>query len=787
MAIEADQPVLHYRLIEKIGEGGMGVVWKAEDTRLQRHVALKFVPEESAGDADTVDRHLREARAASALNHPNICSIHDIGEWEGQRFIVMELLEGRSLEQHIGSKPMEVEAAVELAIQMAEALAAAHAKGIIHRDIKPANIFVVGDGSAAQRAKVLDFGLAKLAAGQASEPGDDDATKTALAMTVPGVVMGTVSYMSPEQALGKELDHRTDVFSLGVVLYEMVTGRRAFEGGTSAAVFDAILNRPPTAPIELNREVPADLERILNKALEKDSALRYQSAAGLCADLKRLRRDLARPGEMAPEPARPPVKQAVAVLPFKVLSGETEDAFLSLALAEAVSHGLSLNRELVVRPTSAVLRYAEQDADPTQVARELNVTVVVEGSIQKLGSSVRVQVQAWEAPTDSTVLSVRVDGDMNDLFGLQDQLAERLGASLGVDESDRSAGDPPTRNAEAYELFLRANERLLRYTQWDTNAAIEKFRACVKLDPEFSSGWARLAAACVNMGVLIDPDSKWLVEAEQAVERALALDPNDPEAWTARGKLVWSPHHGFQHDKALRDLGRACDHPARPSDAVLWRAIVLGHVGLHDEAISCLNQALEAQPDDLLGLLLMGEAVGWKGDSMAAVEYMKQTVARDPHHLYGNMFLATALLYVDELDKAESAIKRGMEVVGEDAMLTVSEALLWAKRGETERAVESLETALKHRPSLSHVHHTYHYAAAAYATIGDGESAVRELTRAANDGLPNYPAFLQDRHFTALRERDDFRNLLADLKARWVAFKAEFGEGQRVSTGSPSA
>jgi non-specific serine/threonine protein kinase len=769
----------HFKITGKLGEGGMGEVYRAEDSKLGREVAIKVLPETVSAEPEQLARFDREARVLASLNHPNICSIHDIGEWEGQRFIVMELLEGRSLERHIGSKPMEVETAVELAIQMAEALAAAHSKGIIHRDIKPANIFVVGDGSAAQRAKVLDFGLAKLAVGQASEVGDDDATRTALATTTPGTVMGTVSYMSPEQALGKELDHRTDVFSLGVVLYEMVTGRRAFEGGTSAAVFDAILNRPPIAPIELNRQVPDELERILNKALEKDSALRHQSAAGLCGDLKRLQRDLAEPGETAPVSARAPAKQAVAVLPFKVLSGETEDAFLSLALAEAVSHGLSLNRELMVRPTSAVLRYAEQDADSTQVARELNVTVVVEGSIQKLGSSVRVQVQAWEAPTDSTVLSVKVDGDMNDLFGLQDQLAERLGASLGADEGGRSAGDPPTRNAEAYELFLRGNERLLRYTQWDTKDAIEKFRACVRLDPEFSSGWARLAAACVNMGVLIDPDSKWLVEAEQAVERALALDPNDPEAWTARGKLVWSPHHGFQHDEALRHLGRACDHPARPSDAVLWRAIVLGHVGLHDEAISCLNHALEAQPDDLLGLLLMGEAVGWKGDSMAAVDYMKQTVARDPNHLYGNMFLATSLLYVDELDKAESAIKRGMKVVGEDAMLTVSEALLWAKRGETERAVESLEVALEDRPSLSHAHHTYHYAAAAYATIGDGESAVRELTRAANDGLPNYPAFLKDRHFAVLRERQDFRELLADLKMRWESFKAEFGEAQQ--------
>jgi len=763
----------HYKIVEKIGTGGMGVVYRAKDSRLGRQIALKFLLEGTSQDGRALERFRREARAASSLNHPGICTIHDIGEYEGRPYIVMELLEGMSLRERLRQDKLELDLILDLAIQISGALVAAHAKGLIHRDIKPDNIFVT-DGD---HAKILDFGLVKLIHPEKEPAKPTDPTMAQEpALTGEGATLGTIAYMSPEQAQGGEVDARTDVFSLGAVLFEMSTRQRAFPGENMAAVLYAILNLAPAEPTS-ESPLPPGLQQIINKALEKDPHLRHSSAAELHADLKRLQRDLPGSGEQASS-AAPSVqdRRTLAVLPFKVLAGGAKDDFLRLALAEAVSHGLSRNRDLVVRPTSAVLKYAEQEANPAQVARELNATVVVEGTIQKLGTHVRVQVQGWDAPSESTIFSVKVDGEMNDLFGLQDQLAEELGKSLGVDEGGRSATEPRTQNPQAYELFLRASERLLRYTQLDINAGIELLRTCVTLDPGFSSGWARLAAACVSMGILIDPDPKWFVEAEQAIDRALGLDPDDPEIWTARGKLLWSPYHGFQHEVALRNLGKACDHPCCPSDAVLWHAIVLSHVGLHDEAISGLNRALEAQPDDLMALLVMGEIIGWKGNWIAANEYMKQGVSRDPTHKYSNLFLPMSYLYVDELEKAEVAIKKAVEFTGEDSMLSVTEAMLWAKRGENHRAADAVEIALKHRQSLSHDHHTHHYAAAVYATIGEGASAVKALKRAANGGLPNYPAFLQDRHLVALQKREDYREFLTGLKGRWESFTAEFGK-----------
>jgi non-specific serine/threonine protein kinase len=659
MSIRPGQHVLHYRLIEKIGEGGMGVVWQAEDTRLHRQVALKFVPEARAEDPHAAERHLREARAASALNHPHICSIFDIGEWEGRRFIVMELLEGRSLRERIGDQPMEIGDALELVIQIADALAAAHAKGIIHRDIKPANIFVVGEGSTPPRAKMLDFGLAKLSVDPASAPGEDDETQTALDVTTPGAVVGTVSYMSPEQALGKTLDHRSDIFSLGVVLYEMVTGRRAFEGATSAAVFDAILNRPPTAPVELNREVPAELEYIVNKALEKDPALRYQSAADLGADLRRLRRDAS--GEGAAESSSlstsgrglkwrraiaaavvvivavvtviairsttrqegsPEVENrdssgaehagvsqrsgpSIAVLPFVNASGDPEKEYFSDGLTEAIIVELSRYRELSVISRAATSLFKGTDADLRTIGDSLGVRYVLQGSVRTFGERIRVSVQLSTASDGRSVWAENYERDLTaqDLFELQDELTQQvvqaIAGSYGALTQAELPGarrKPPS-SLESYDCVLRAYEYLQVHTGENHLAARSCLEGVVADDPDYAEGKAWLAYLYAD-----EYHHRWNERPDEydSIERALELAEEavrlDPANHVTHGALALTHFFRGESEQGKRAAYRTIELSA---DNALWMTLIGTYLTQQGDLVrgpSMVKRAMELNP-----------------------------------------------------------------------------------------------------------------------------------------------------------------------------------------------
>ena len=640
--------VSHYRIVEQLGAGGMGVVYRAEDTRLGRPVALKFLPEDLAQDQLALDRFRQEARAASALNHPHICTIHDVDEVDGRPFIAMELLEGEPLRARLSQSRATVPAIVDIAVQLADALDAAHAKGIVHRDIKPENIFVTIRGA----AKLLDFGIAKLVTERAVVA--DDLTTTRVG-TGP-VTLGTIAYMSPEQVRGETLDARTDLFSLGVVLYEMATGTQPFRGTTSGAVLGEILTKAPTAPVRLNADVPPEMERIVNKLLEKDRELRYQSASDVRVDLERVRRPLMESARETPRTARE--QASIVVLPFENLSPDPENAFFADGLTEEVITDLSQVRSLRVISRNSAMLLKGAKKDTRTIGRELDVRYVLEGSVRRAGNALRIAAQLVDASTDTQLWAEKYTGALDDVFEIQERLSRTIVDALKVrltPDEDRSLAARHLPDARALDRYLMAQQETYKFTPASLERALRLTQEAIEIAGPSALLYATLGHIYFELhdaGVRIDDAT--LRDAVTWSDRALELSPDCAPAFLVKAHLA---RKRGDMAAAIRLMRRAADLGAG-GEALSWLSYFCFQVGRVDECREAAERATAADP--LFWWCQAAEA--WvalvAGDLRRNLAQMRAVAGMASDVPVLKVFLAFSLLWAGQNDEAARTLSQ---------------------------------------------------------------------------------------------------------------------------------
>ncbi len=793
--------VSHYHIVGKLGGGGMGLVYEAEDTRLGRHVALKFIPENLVNDRKALDRFEREARAASQLNHPGICTIYDIEDMNGQPFIVMEKLEGVSLKDRLRGEPMDLEEILDIAIQVADALAACHAKGIIHRDIKPANIFITNSG----QVKILDFGLVKLSADLWGDPAED--------LSLTGDIFGTAVYMSPEQARGEELDARTDLFSLGVVLYQMATGKKPFAGNNTVTTIEAVLNQKPISPLKLNPNLPPDLEGIIGRAMEKNRGNRYPDALALKADLEALKREsdpgLSSSGRVRPvfpyriatstfqstsrwqtylllgmsgvlamvltlaglwwykhRPGAAGAKNTIAVLPLQNVNGDISVDFLRYALADEIANVLTYTRKLDVRPSPLTQRFAAKDADPQKVGRDLHVATVLTGHFLKEGDNLLVTLQAIDVRDNRLLWQSSFTAPAQDLIALQSditaQLRQGLLPTLGVTGGTVAATSRP-KNPEAYDLYLHA--LALPHDPGPNKDAIAVLQHVVEMDPDYAPAWQELGLRAYYDTTYSNGGEAMFQLSNKACERAVQLDPN---LTIAAGQLITNRVERGELAKAYEAAQALVKRRPDSAQAHFVMSYVYRYAGMLEQATTECNSAIALDPANYIF-----RSCAWPFMELGKPDRAADFVRLDAGSEWAAYVMPSLLLREGNVPEAREAVKH-MPTAPRYHRDLLESCLGLKPASDLDRIAQESETSYPSDPDPE----TWYYEGSLFAYCGKQKAALHLLQSAIQNNYCSYENLLADPLMAKLRADPAMDKLLTQARECQEAVQGTNAQGR---------
>jgi serine/threonine protein kinase/tetratricopeptide (TPR) repeat protein len=671
-----------YQLLEKLGQGGMGVVYKALDRRLHRTVAIKMLPPELALDEARKKRFMMEAQAASALSHPNICTIHDIDEIDDSIFIVMEYISGNTLREKILQKQLNLDQSLRIAIAVGDALDKVHRLNIIHRDIKPANIML----SEESQPKIVDFGLAN--AEKRVDPLLSNMTTLESSLTKSGAVAGTISYMSPEQIRAEELDVRSDIFSFGILLYEMLAGQSPFSGTSPIEIASSILRGEPRSLSEINPSVPTALTTITKKALTKERESRYQSMKDLVKDLQDLEKKSVKQEKVYPQ---------VAVLYFENMSKATEDEYLRDGMTEDIIAELWKIKDLKVFPRSAVAAYRDKSTAAIQIGKEMNATHVLEGSVRRSGNRLRITPGLVEIATGHTLWTARLDREMKDIFEVQDEIASSIAQALRITlsaQEESAIAIKPTENAEAYDYYLRARGYLRRRTKSDLGFALEMFEHAIRLDPKFAHAYAGVGLVSGILYYWHGGEQEWVDRGLQACERALTLVPELPEALATRATIYYGTR---RYEESIRDARRAIE--LQPNNGIAFFALGLSLFSSDrfQEAAALAERACQASGDEYTVYLPYYNALERCGDTERAdalrrleIQELEHQLESVPEDVRARVLLSQHYIHFGKRDEGIQHLEKAISLQPDDRMVLYNAACVYSILGEKEKSLKIL-------------------------------------------------------------------------------------------------